>query len=451
MNRHLLLTLAGLLTFHFSTKAADRVALVIGNGAYEHGNKLANPVNDATDVAASLKACGFSLVGDGPVTDLGYEALSSKVAQFKKASADAKVALFFFAGHGMEVDGANYLMPVDAKIEEKYQVKHRTLALDEVLESMAGEDRLKVVILDCCRDNPVARSWGRSGTGGLAIPTSTPGGTVLLFATAPGRTAEDGKGRNSPFSEVLKDALKTPGSDLDSVFKNVGATVKAKTGNQEPWMNSSYYGRFLFIPSVAAPTSPQVEKPDSRIATSSKDLRMSDDELAFWVKKLNLKGRGIEQGFRKVFQARIRDTIGAPSIGLHGFNQPLLISGDKITFGFTPMQDAVKWNQSDRLSLELCVDDPNLIWVKNQQSGSTKGFLPKGAGCKIASLPKRFFFRIADVDASRFDPTMPVAMLVWTVPYYAAIGTSVSDAMPAPNSEEFQRVDATFVFLDLVK
>lgn len=226
--------------------AAERVALVIGNGSYEHSPRLANPVNDATDIASALKNCGFNVIGGGSGSDLSHELMDKKLQEFRAASANAKVALFFFAGHGLEVDGSNYLMPVDAKIENKFQVKHRALALDEVMESMAGEDRLKIVILDCCRNNPLARSWQRSGDSGLAVPRSTPGGTVLLYSTAPGKTAEDGIGRNSPFTGVLKETLQTPNLDISEVFRNVGSQVKKNTTNQEPWMNTSYYGSFSF-------------------------------------------------------------------------------------------------------------------------------------------------------------------------------------------------------------
>ena len=238
-----------------SALAADRVALVIGNGTYLHSGRLDNPVNDGRDIAETLKACGFVLTGDGCATDLGYEAMSGKLQEFKTAAVQAKVALFFFAGHGLEVDGTNYLLPVDAKIEEKYQVKHRAMALDEVLDSMAGDNSLKIVILDCCRNNPLGRSWGRSGAGGLAAPASTPGGTILLYATAPGKTANDGAGRNSPFSAVLKEAIKTPGSNIETLFKKVGAQVKSNTKTQEPWMNSSYYGDFVFMPSGGVPAA----------------------------------------------------------------------------------------------------------------------------------------------------------------------------------------------------
>jgi formylglycine-generating enzyme required for sulfatase activity len=226
------------------------VALVIGNGEYRHGNPLVNPQRDAEDVAGALRQCGFDLVGGGAQTNLTHEAMEKQVESFAAAASTAKVVLFFFAGHGLEVDGGNYMVPVDAQIEEKYQVKHRTLALDQILGAMDGEERLKIVILDCCRNNPLGRGWGRDNVAGLGAPKSTPGGTILLFAAAPGQVAADGRGRNSPFTGVLKEALLKPGDEIEKVFKQVGAQVKAVTGKQQPWMNSSFYGTFAFVPGV---------------------------------------------------------------------------------------------------------------------------------------------------------------------------------------------------------
>lgn len=230
--------------------AAERVALVIGNGEYRHGNPLVNPQSDAEDVAAALRQCGFDLVGGGAQTNLTHEAMEKQVESFAAAASKAKVVLFFFAGHGLEVDGSNYMVPVDAQIEGKYQVKHRTLALDQILGAMDGEERLKIVILDCCRNNPLGRGWGRDNAAGLGAPKSTPGGTILLFSAAPGQVAADGRGRNSPFTGVLKEALLKPGDEIEKVFKQVGSQVKAVTGKQQPWMNSSFYGTFAFVSGV---------------------------------------------------------------------------------------------------------------------------------------------------------------------------------------------------------
>lgn len=230
--------------------AAERVALVIGNGDYAHGSVLRNPPADARDVANVLSECGFTLVGDGPLEDLSHEGMAGALAEFASLAADAKVSLFFFAGHGLEMGGTNFLVPVDAQVEAEYQVRHRTVALDEVLGAMAegGPEQLKVVILDCCRNNPLGRSWSRSSSQGLAAPKSTPGGTILVFAAAPGQVASDGQRDNSPFTAALEKELLQPGLEIETVFKRIGASVKSSTGIQEPWMNSSFYGSFSFVP-----------------------------------------------------------------------------------------------------------------------------------------------------------------------------------------------------------
>lgn len=241
-------TIASALLLSSVTTAQERVALIIGNAAYQNGNPLKNPTADAADMAATLQSCGFSLINGGPVLDASHEDMDRALAEFRRKAATAKVLLFFFAGHGLEVDGINYLVPTDASLSEKYQVKHRTMALDEILGAMAENDTLKIVILDCCRDNPLGRGWNRSGSQGLAAPQSTPNGTILLYSAAPGQVASDGNGRNSPFTNVLKREVLQQGLEIEQVFKRVGQSVKAETSVQEPWMNSSFYGSFSFVP-----------------------------------------------------------------------------------------------------------------------------------------------------------------------------------------------------------
>ncbi len=243
-----LLVLSGI-WLPLDARAAERVALVIGNGAYHHGNPLKNPTADAKDVAAALKSCGFELTGGKALVDLDHLSMEGALRTFRKAAESSGVALFYFAGHGLEVGGENYLVPVDAQVEAEYEVKHRTLALDKVLGAMAGsDDRLKIVILDCCRNNPLGRGWSRGDAAGLGVPKSTPRGTILVFAAAPGQVAKDGKGDNSPFSGILKTELLQPGVEIERMFKTVGAGVLRATGSQEPWMNTSYYGTFSFLP-----------------------------------------------------------------------------------------------------------------------------------------------------------------------------------------------------------
>lgn len=235
----LLIGLAGLVI------GAERVALVIGNNAYTHGGVLENPVNDAKAVKLSLESVGFQVT---MITDASHQKMEGAVTDFRKAADGAEAALFYYAGHGLEVGGRNYLVPIDAKVEEEYQVKHRTMALDLVLGAMdTAKVGVRVVILDCCRDNPLGRVWNRSGAAGLKATDQLPDGTVLVFAAAPGQLAADGAGENSPFTAAFVHHVVEPGMEVEQVFKRVGQSVAQETfEKQRPWINSNFYGRFVF-------------------------------------------------------------------------------------------------------------------------------------------------------------------------------------------------------------
>lgn len=235
--------------------ASDRVALVIGNNAYQNGSQLRNPINDAKAVAAALKGAGFEVL---VAEDAGLAVMEQKLLEFSRAAKGAKAAWFHYSGHGAEVKGTNYLIPVDAAVQEEFQVKHKTLALDQVLAAMdnAGAP-LKVVVLDCCRDNPFGKSWSRSGSKGLAQIGETPRGTIIAFATAPGKTAADGSGQNSPYTSALVQALASPGLEVDQVFKLAGKNVLTATKQQQqPWVNSSFFDSFVVVHKTAIPSSP---------------------------------------------------------------------------------------------------------------------------------------------------------------------------------------------------
>jgi hypothetical protein len=260
MKRLLLLTLLTLSPA--CLRAAERVALVIGNNAYQNGNVLANPVNDAEAVGEALKAAGFSVT---TTTDASLEKMERAVLNFKKEATGAKAAWFFYAGHGLELNGENYLVPVDAKVTEEFQVKHKTLALDQVLGAMHGAGvALKVVTLDCCRDNPMGRGFTRSSGGaGLAALAGAPKGTIIAYATAPKSTAEDGDGKNSPFTTALVANLKVPGLDVDQIFKATGkAVLTATRETQQPWVNSSYFDNFVFLPGGVVRPPVQAVEPE---------------------------------------------------------------------------------------------------------------------------------------------------------------------------------------------
>ena len=223
-----------------------RVALVIGNAAYKV-NPLKNPVNDSTDMARSLRSVGFDVI----------EANNTTLAQMREATrrfsdklGNSDVGLVYYSGHGVEVKGKNYLIPVNADIKREYEVVDQAFDASQFLEMMdnirgPNNKRVNILIVDACRNNELQKSW-RSTNNGLAR-MDAPGGTFISFATAPGRVAADGVGRNSPYTKHLLQALKQPNVPIEQVFKVVRRNVMEETkGEQIPWENSSLVGDFYF-------------------------------------------------------------------------------------------------------------------------------------------------------------------------------------------------------------
>src|SRR5262249_41604547 len=204
-----------------------------------------NPPNDARAMAAALRAIGFDVV-EG--IDLNRIAMEERVRAFLSKAGAAKVALMFYAGHGLQVDGRNYLVPVDARLESASDLNFGTVELDKILASLDDPARANIIILDACRDNPLARSFAsrtRSaavGTG-LAAYTALGTGTLIAFSTAPGKVAADGLGANSPFTEALMKHLRTPGLEVRQMLTRVRNDVASVTGEKQvPWDNSSLRG-----------------------------------------------------------------------------------------------------------------------------------------------------------------------------------------------------------------
>lgn len=266
-----------------SSLMAARVALVIGNGSYESA-RLPNPANDAKLVAEKLQAVGFKVIQK---TDLKREDMRKAVREFSDTLKAEDVALFFYAGHGAQVKGENYLIPTDAPLGMKeYEAPDYNLPANLILAAMEESGSLlNIVILDCCRDNPFARGW-RSTSAGLA-EMKAPKETLIAYATAPGAAASDGEGQNSPYSSALAQELVRPGLKLEEVFKNVARRVYETTkGVQRPWISLDVLGDFSFTsgntaPAVAmpepapAPTAPVVSdaKPTMRQIELTEDDR----------------------------------------------------------------------------------------------------------------------------------------------------------------------------------
>ena len=242
-----LLLTTGSLTAHAQGK---RVALVIGNSDYAHATKLENPKNDASDMAAALQTLGFEVIKG---VDLDKAAMDRTIREFAITLAGSKVSLFFYAGHGLQVDGQNYLMPIDAKLSAAWDLDFETVRLDLVHRTMERESSTNIIFLDACRDNPLSRNLARAlGTRsasigkGLAVVESGEG-TLISFSTQPGNVALDGTGRNSPFARALVKHITKPGEDLPSILINVRNDVMQATDRRQvPWEHSAMTARFFF-------------------------------------------------------------------------------------------------------------------------------------------------------------------------------------------------------------
>jgi hypothetical protein len=224
-----------------------RVALVIGNSAYEAVSPLDNPKNDATLMATTLRDLGFTVIEE---RDADIRAMARAIRDFGKALRKAgptAVGLFFYAGHGVQARGTNYLIPLDAEIETEADLDIEAVSASSVLSQMEGAgNALNLVILDACRNNPFKGAF-RSGSRGL-VRMDAPSGSMLAFAAAPGQVAADGNGQNSPYTAALTTAMREPGLSVEQVFKRARIEVEDATGsNQTPWEESSLKGDFYFV------------------------------------------------------------------------------------------------------------------------------------------------------------------------------------------------------------
>ena len=261
--------------------AAGRVALVIGNSAYKFTPRLNNSVNDASDIAAALERLGFDVVRG---LDVDYAGMRELMLRFSEQLAGADVGLFYYAGHGLQVSGRNYLAPVDVRLESEADLELRTIDLDLVLRTMTREARTNFVFLDACRDNPMtanlARRMGaRSAALGRGLAQVVAGvGTLIAFATEPGSVALDGENtRNSPFTAALLDTMEQPGVHVGDMMIAVrNRVLKQTNGRQVPWEHSSLTGKFYFVPQSAPPPGRTDE------AATPKEINPHDLELAFW-------------------------------------------------------------------------------------------------------------------------------------------------------------------------
>ncbi len=242
--------------------ADKRVALVIGMSGYQQVPKLTNPARDADAMTSLFRKAGFDIVDNE--RDLGISDLRRVIREFSEVSRDADISVVYYAGHGIEVDGTNYLVPADAKLLSDFDVEDETVSLDRVLKALDPARRLKLVILDACRDNPFAKTMKRSVASrsigrGLAKIEPAMSDTLIAYAAKAGAVASDGDGDNSPFATALVKYIAEPGLDLRLAFGRVRDDVLKSTGNrQEPFVYGSLGGETMaLVPQTAKPVDPE--------------------------------------------------------------------------------------------------------------------------------------------------------------------------------------------------
>ena len=278
----LLIAAAGLLALlPTATLAEQRVALVIGNASYAHAPRLANPLNDAADMGEALARLGFQVT---KLENADYAALRQGLLAFTRAASAAEVAVVFYAGHGIEVDQRNFLVPVDAKLVSDQDVEFETVPLELVTRSVARASGLRLVILDACRENPFAVSMQRAGATraiGRGLARVEPAGeTLVAYASKEGTVAADGDGRNSPYSAALLSHLEEPGLELMLMFRKVRDAVLASTGGrQEPFVYGSLSSEGIYLKADLGPpdpvtTAPVAPRPPAVPAGSDMEVKM---------------------------------------------------------------------------------------------------------------------------------------------------------------------------------
>jgi hypothetical protein len=259
-----------------------RTALVIGNSAYISG-PLKNPVNDAADMAEALRRAGFKVTLK---KNANLQEMVEAIEDFGNSLKLGGVGLFYYAGHGVQVNNVNYLLPIKERINKESDVRFQAVDAGRVLAEMENANNgLNIVILDACRDNPFGKSF-RSASRGLAIVANAPTGTFISYSTGVGQVARDGDGRNSHYTKALLENIAKPGLAINNVFMNVRSKVKKETG-QVPWELSSLEGDFFFVPGKGKTST---DREESSISTTTAKDALDDEN-----RKLEAEQRRLEE------------------------------------------------------------------------------------------------------------------------------------------------------------
>jgi len=261
--------------------AQQRIALVVGNSNYTNIQSLPNPANDSKLMSQTLRTLGFEVVAVSDVDFIGMRRAVKEFGRKLRAAGKDAVGLFYYAGHGVQAQGANFLIPLGAEVSGEADLEIEAISASDVLAQMeAAGNSLNLVILDACRNNPY-KGKTRSNTRGLARVNAA-SGSLVAFAAAPGQVAADGTGDNSPYTKALVKAMQIPGLSVEQMFKRVRISVEAQTNNQQtPWEESSLRGDFYFNPAPAPLASNQGAHPQV-LPPVAKDNTAAQTEALFW-------------------------------------------------------------------------------------------------------------------------------------------------------------------------
>jgi hypothetical protein len=351
--RSILVVIAVLLALTLSNRAvaATRIALVIGNGAYPNIGELANPSNDARLMADTLRQLGFEVIEKINVSQKPMKkAIKAFGNRLNRAGKDA-VGLFYYAGHGVQVNGENYLIPVNVEIIDEADVDIEAVGMRAILQNMAyaGND-MNIIVMDACRNNPFKRGF-RSASRGLARMDASKG-TLIAYATAPGDVALDGKGENSPYTEALTANMLKPGVTIERMFKDVrNAVVETTKSAQIPWESSSLTGGdFFFHPAEVIAATP------SSTETTNKDF-----ELLYWQSVQNSDSPAVYEAYLSqypngVFAALAKVKIGQliSSVENSSIEEPVVSNIDQ-----APSQGIVMFTKEETIAL---ISGKTAVW-----------------------------------------------------------------------------------------
>jgi Caspase domain/Domain of unknown function (DUF4189) len=327
--------------------ADTRVALVIGNGAYRNAPQLPNPANDAADVAASLKRSGFDAI---LATDLDKAAMDDAMIRFARVARTADVAMFYYSGHALQFGGANYLAPIDIKLNDEADLR-RMIRVDEIVADLQQAKNLRILVLDSCRDNPLAEEMKRSIGTTRALPLQrglakidSPQGMIVAYATQVGRTADDGGGRNSPYTKAFLNNIEAK-EEIGTIFRRIGAEVYETTKHEQlPELSLSLIGEFYLRGKIELSVKPDVPAAAPDPAQREFEATERVDTLPAWDAFLAQHPGGLYAALAQERRAKAAARIAALSPG-----NPVPVQAEKavVADGTAATNDLLFWKFVD--------------------------------------------------------------------------------------------------------